>query len=94
MYSNIKVYQKYLVTSFKVGCATRSLYASVICHNESEKMYHNVYMHVITYYLLLSFCIHVYIKLFTWDAMNFCKYVEMDILRELEIFTVYEKSKW
>ena len=28
MYSNIKVYQKYLVTSIKVGCATRSLYAS------------------------------------------------------------------
>ena len=27
-YSNIKVYQKYLVTSIKVGCATRSLYAS------------------------------------------------------------------
>ena len=29
MYSNIKVYQKYLVTSIKVGCATRSLYASI-----------------------------------------------------------------
>ena len=28
MYSNIKVYQKYLVTSNKVGCATRSLHAS------------------------------------------------------------------
>ena len=28
MYSNIKVYQKYLVTSIKEGCATRSLYAS------------------------------------------------------------------
>ena len=28
MYSIIKVYQKYLVTSIKVGCATRSLYAS------------------------------------------------------------------
>ena len=28
MYSNIKVYQKYLVTSIKVGCAKRSLYAS------------------------------------------------------------------
>ena len=28
MYSNIKVYQKYLVTSIKVGCAMRSLYAS------------------------------------------------------------------
>ena len=28
MYSNIKVYQKYLVTSIKVGCTTRSLYAS------------------------------------------------------------------
>ena len=28
MYSNIKVYQKYRVTSIKVGCATRSLYAS------------------------------------------------------------------
>ena len=28
MYSYIKVYQKYLVTSIKVGCATRSLYAS------------------------------------------------------------------
>ena len=28
MYSNIEVYQKYLVTSIKVGCATRSLYAS------------------------------------------------------------------
>ena len=28
MYSNIKVNQKYLVTSIKVGCATRSLYAS------------------------------------------------------------------
>ena len=27
MYSNIKVYQKYLATSIKVGCATRSLYA-------------------------------------------------------------------
>ena len=25
MYSNIKVYQKYLATSIKVGCATRSL---------------------------------------------------------------------
>ena len=29
MYSNIIVYQKYLVTSIKVGCATRSLYASL-----------------------------------------------------------------
>ena len=28
MYSNIKVYQKYLVTSIKEGCATRSLYVS------------------------------------------------------------------
>ena len=28
MYSNIKVYQKYLVTSIKEGCDTRSLYAS------------------------------------------------------------------
>ena len=28
MYSNIKVFQKYLVTSIKVGLATRSLYAS------------------------------------------------------------------
>ena len=28
MYSNIKVYQKYLVTFIKVGCATHSLYAS------------------------------------------------------------------
>ena len=28
MYINIKVYQKYLVASIKVGCATRSLYAS------------------------------------------------------------------
>ena len=28
MYSNIIVYQKYLVTSIKVGCATHSLYAS------------------------------------------------------------------
>ena len=28
MYSNIKVHQKYLVTSIKVGCATRSMYAS------------------------------------------------------------------
>ena len=28
MYSNIKVYHKYLVASIKVGCATRSLYAS------------------------------------------------------------------
>ena len=28
MYSNIKVYQKYLVTSIKVGCTTHSLYAS------------------------------------------------------------------
>ena len=28
MYSNIKVYQKYIVTSIKVGCATRSQYAS------------------------------------------------------------------
>ena len=28
LYSNIKVYQKYLVTSIKVGYATRSLYAS------------------------------------------------------------------
>ena len=28
MYSNIKVYQKYPGTSIKVGCATRSLYAS------------------------------------------------------------------
>ena len=29
MYSNIKVYQIYLVTSIKVGCAMRSLYASL-----------------------------------------------------------------
>ena len=29
MYSNIKVFQKYLVMSIKVGCATRSLYASL-----------------------------------------------------------------
>ena len=28
MYSNIKVYQKYLVTSIKVDSATRNLYAS------------------------------------------------------------------
>ena len=28
MYCNIKIYQKYLVTSIKVDCATRSLYAS------------------------------------------------------------------
>ena len=28
IYSNIKVYQKYIRTSIKVGCATRSLYAS------------------------------------------------------------------
>ena len=28
MYSNVKVYQKYLVMSIKVSCATRSLYAS------------------------------------------------------------------
>ena len=28
MFSDILVYQKYLVTSIKVGCATRSLYAS------------------------------------------------------------------
>ena len=28
MYSNIKVYQNYLVTSIKICCATRSLYAS------------------------------------------------------------------
>ena len=28
MYSNIIAYKKYLVTSIKVGCATRSLYAS------------------------------------------------------------------
>ena len=28
MYSNIKVYQKYLVTPIAVSCATRSLYAS------------------------------------------------------------------
>ena len=28
MYSNIKVYQKYIVTSIKVACATRNLYAS------------------------------------------------------------------
>ena len=28
MYSNIKVYQKYKVTSIQVGCASRSLYAS------------------------------------------------------------------
>ena len=28
MYRNIKVYQKYQVTSIKVGCATRSLYSS------------------------------------------------------------------
>ena len=27
-YSNIIVYQKYIVTSIKVGCATRDLYAS------------------------------------------------------------------
>ena len=30
MYSNIKVYQKYQVTSIKVGCATHSLYASSV----------------------------------------------------------------
>ena len=29
MNSNVKVYQKYLVMSIKVGCATRSLYASL-----------------------------------------------------------------
>ena len=29
MYSNVKVYQKYLVTAIKVGCATRRLYASL-----------------------------------------------------------------
>ena len=29
MYSNIKVYQQYLVASIKVGCVTRSLYASL-----------------------------------------------------------------
>ena len=28
IYSKIKLYQKYLGTSIKVGCATRSLYAS------------------------------------------------------------------
>ena len=28
IYSNVKVYQKYIGTSIKVGCATRSLYAS------------------------------------------------------------------
>ena len=28
IYSNITVYQKYIGTSIKVGCATRSLYAS------------------------------------------------------------------
>ena len=28
MYSNIKIYQKYVVTFIKVGCATRSLYVS------------------------------------------------------------------
>ena len=28
LYSNIKVYQKYLVTSIYVGCAMRSLYTS------------------------------------------------------------------
>ena len=28
IYSNIIVYQKYIGTSIKVGCATRSLYAS------------------------------------------------------------------
>ena len=28
MYSDIKAYQKYIVTSIKVGCPTRSLYAS------------------------------------------------------------------
>ena len=28
MYSNIIIYQKYLVTSIKVRCTTRSLYAS------------------------------------------------------------------
>ena len=28
MYSNILVYQKYIGTSIKVGCVTRSLYAS------------------------------------------------------------------
>ena len=28
MYSNIKVYQNYLVTTIKVGYTTRSLYAS------------------------------------------------------------------
>ena len=30
MFSNIKVYQKYLVTSIKVGCATCSLYMSSV----------------------------------------------------------------
>ena len=29
MYCNIIVYQKYLVTSIKVGCASHSLYASL-----------------------------------------------------------------
>ena len=29
VYSNIIVYQKYIGTSIKVGCATRSLYASL-----------------------------------------------------------------
>ena len=29
IYSNIIVYQKYIGTSVKVGCATRSLYASL-----------------------------------------------------------------
>ena len=28
IYSNVKVYQNYIGTSIKVGCATRSLYAS------------------------------------------------------------------
>ena len=28
IYSNVKVYQKYIGTSIKVGCTTRSLYAS------------------------------------------------------------------
>ena len=37
MYSNIKVYQKYLVTSIKVGCATRSLYASSGPEAEGDK---------------------------------------------------------
>ena len=39
MHSNIKVYQKYLATSIKVGCATRSLYASSGPKAEGVKLY-------------------------------------------------------